>query len=449
LTTTIRRVSSEEEFLGLRDAWTELYRTNTNNTPYQTWEWNHTWWSHFGRTGDLRVFLGEQNGQLVGIAPFCMSTRLRGWPIRHLTLISRKQAEYLDLIIRPGAEASFCEALCGHLKEHEKQARFLELKDFRSGSSNFAPLLEAAANTFPVQSIESLEVFVTLPLTATFEGFLATLSKRFAKDVAYYRRSLARNFAVDLKIATDPQAAPGGLEDLIKVYRQRWQEVKGETQFDKQGSREFEQAICRMFAQAGMYRCYVLYVDKEPAAGLLGYVANGKLFAPIFTHSPRFQKYSVGNVLLGMAIEDCIANKWTELDLTRGQEPYKFRWNGQARRTYHLKICQRRADLALASLAEWLYEFGSSLQLAQRARAQLSRLKLRLSGVRNTSGQDGPTGSSGAPAARATREPEEEPVAKSPGAAPKPPAPVGEKAPPAKPAPTAPEVTPAVERHES
>src|SRR5262249_30867742 len=157
--------------------------------------------------------------------------------------------------------------------------------------------------------------------------FLGTLSKRFAKDVAYYRRSLARNFSVDFKIATEPGAPQAGLEDLIKVYRDRWQEVKGETQFDKAGRREFEQAMCGVSAQAGIYRSYVLYVDQEPVAGLLGHVVNGRLFCPIFMHSPspRFHKYSIGNVLLGMAIEDCIANGWTELDLTRGAEPYKFR----------------------------------------------------------------------------------------------------------------------------
>jgi len=400
-TTTIRTVTSEAEFLALRDAWTELYRTNTNNTPYQTWEWNHTWWSHFGRTGDLRLFLGEQDGQLVGVAPFCESRRLRGLPLRHLTLISRKHAEYLDLIVRPGAEASFCKALCEHLGGHEKQARFLELKDFRSASSNFAPLLEAAANTFPAHAIESLEVFVTVPLPATFESFLASLSKRFAKDVAYYRRSLARNFKVRLEIATDPAARAGGLEDVVKVYRERWREVKGETQFDKPGSRDFEQTICRILAQAGLYRCYVLYVDEQPVAGLLGYVVNGKFFCPIFTHSPRLHKYSVGNVLLGMAIEDCIANKWTELDLTRGQEPYKFRWNGQARRTYHLKICRRRSDLALAALAEWLYEFASSLQVAHRVRTQLNRLKARLRGAHETVAAEAEPPASGTPPAKA------------------------------------------------
>src|SRR6266702_1490712 len=166
LTTTIRTVSSETEFLALRTAWDELYRTNTNNTPYQSWEWNFTWWSHFGSAGRLRLLVGEQDGRLVGIAPFCISTRFRAWPIRHLTLISRKHGEYLDLIVRPGAEASFCKALCEHLSGNEKEARFFELKDLRSGSTNLPPLLDAAGVVFPTQSIESMEIFVTVPLTA-------------------------------------------------------------------------------------------------------------------------------------------------------------------------------------------------------------------------------------------------------------------------------------------
>jgi CelD/BcsL family acetyltransferase involved in cellulose biosynthesis len=403
LTTTIRAVSSETEFFALRTAWDELYRTNTNNTPYQSWQWNYTWWSHFGSAGRLRLLVGEQDGRLVGIAPFCVSTRLRGWPIRHLTLISRKHGEYLDLIVRPGAEASFCNALCEHLSRHAQDARFFELKDFRSGSTNLPALLEAAGSVFPAQSIESMEIFVTVPLTATWDGFIATLGKRFGKDVAYDRRFLARKFAVEFKIATNPQAAGGGLQDLIKVYRDRWQGVKGATQFDQKDTEKFEREICNVFAQAGMYRSYLLYLDEEPVAGLLGYVVNDKFFASIFMHSPRFQKFSVGNVLLGMAIEDCIANKWTELDLTRGPEPYKFRWNGQQRRNYHLKIFHSRGGLALASLAEWLYELGSSLYLLQRARSQLNRLKFVLTGGRSAAAKNlaepaGTTADAAAPA---------------------------------------------------
>jgi hypothetical protein len=76
-----------------------------------------------------------------------------------------------------------------------------------------------------------------------------------------------------------------------------------------------------------------------------------------------------------MAIEDCIKNQWTELDLTRGDESYKLRWNGQTKRNYHLKIFHNRTGMALASLAEGMYERASQSKMLNKLLAQYRKLR--------------------------------------------------------------------------
>jgi CelD/BcsL family acetyltransferase involved in cellulose biosynthesis len=370
----VRVLTKEEEFGALQSSWQELFDSNPNNSPYQSWHWNFTWWKHFGTSGALRLILVEEDGRLIGIAPLFVARRFRGLPLKHLTFIAHKRTDYLDFIVRPGSEASFFRQLFEFLASGPREWHFIELKDFRERSTNLLPLLQECARAFPALSLESVQLCVTVALTPGWDEFVATLGKRVRKDVGYDRRYLAKHLAVDFRIFESAHTDGAALDDLIKIYRARWR-GKGATHFDESASARFEREIALRFSEAGWYRLYLLYADQKPAAGLLGYVLRDKFYADVFAHSPSYEKYSVGNVLLGMAIEDCITNHWTELDLSRGDEAYKYQWNGQTKRNYCLRIFRSRAGLALASMIEWIYQRGSSVAILQGLLARYRRLR--------------------------------------------------------------------------
>ncbi|GEM_PF-4083786 len=371
----IRVVKSEIEFNELKSAWDELFQSNPNHTPYQSWEWNFTWWKYFGAPERLRLLVAEEDGRLIGIAPFFLRKKFYGWPLRHLGFIGQKRTDYLDFVVRAGAEANFFQQLFEYLQENKSEWLFVELKDVPDTSTNLPFFFQEVGKVFPVLAWEAQRVCVTVPLAENWESFLNTLGKRTRKDVGYDRRFFEKNFTADFKIFTNSSAVIDGLNDLITVYRSRWQEEKGATRFEEDAVAKFEREICDQFSHAGWYRLYLLYANQEPVAGLSGYVRNNKYYADAYVHSPAFNKYSVGNVLLGMAIEDCIKNQWTELDLTRGDETYKFRWNGQTKRNYHLKIFHSRAGMALASLAEGLYERAAASKALNKLLAQYRKLR--------------------------------------------------------------------------
>jgi len=370
----VRVLTKEEEFSALQSTWQELFDSNPNNSPYQSWHWNFTWWKHFGTSGALRLVLVEEDGRLIGIAPLFVARRFRGLPLKHLTFISHKRTDYLDFIVRPGNEAGFFRQLFEFLVSGPREWLFVELKDFSERSTNLLPLLRESARAFPALSLESVQLCVTVELARSWDEFVATLGKRVRKDVGYDRRYLAKRLAVDFRILESARTDGAALDDLITIYRGRWQ-GKGATHFDDIASARFEREIALRFSEAGWYRLYLLYADQKPAAGLLGYVLRDKFYADVFAHSPSYEKFSVGNVLLGMAIEDCIANHWTELDLSRGDEAYKYHWNGQTKRNYCLRIFRSRAGLALASFIEWIYQRGSSVAVLQGLLARYRRLR--------------------------------------------------------------------------
>lgn len=368
-----RLITTTQQFESLRPVWEELYLSNANHTPYQSWEWNFAWWRHFGAKEALCLILIEDHDGVAGIAPFARRTRFLGWPLPHLGFIGQKRTDYLDFIVRAGAEPVFFRELRECLQSLQQNWQFVELKDMPETSTNWPHLFREISAAFPVFELDLQRVCVTIPLTRDWESFLQTLGKRTRKDVGYDRRYFEKNFSSEFKIFTNSSAVFEGFRDLAHIYQARWAEEKGASRLAEDKVARFENEICEKFSKRGDFRLYVLYADGKPAAGLSGYVKNGKLFGDIYAHAPDLHKFSVGNVLLGRAIEDCIVLGLKELDLSRGDEAYKFRWNGQPKRNHHLKIFRDRWAAARASLAEGIYEKASRSELLNKMLARYRR----------------------------------------------------------------------------
>jgi len=372
-----RVITTIREFETLKPVWDELFLGNPNHTPFQTWEWNFTWWQNFGTEGALRLILMEEEGMPIGIAPLCLRKRFYGWPMPHLGFLGQKRTDYLDFVVAPEREAQFFRNLREYLHSTDDKWQFVELKDMPDSSTNLTPLFQELSEEFSLFSIDLQRVCVTIPLTSDWPSFLQTLGKRTRKDVNYDRRYLAKRFTVDFKIYTNSSTVVEGFRDLTAIYETRWQHEKGASRLAEQKVANFEKEICNQFSKRGDYRLYMLYADAQPVAGLSGYVRNNKYYGDIYAHSPELHKFSVGNVLLGMAIEDCISQNLSELDLSRGDETYKFRWNGRAKRNYHIKIFRNRMASAKAALAEALYEAAAQSRLLNNLRASYRRWRYR------------------------------------------------------------------------
>jgi CelD/BcsL family acetyltransferase involved in cellulose biosynthesis len=373
---SIRVVTSEEEFAGLQSAWRELYDSNRNHSPFQSWEWNHTWWKHHGAPGRLRLLLVQEEGGLIGIAPFQLVARFRGWPLTHLAFIAHKRSDYLDFLVRPGKEAVFFQQLFAGLQESGAGWCLIDLRDVPGASTNLPHIVREASRVFPSLSLEAGENCVTVPLTPTWEEFLATLGKKARRNAGYYRRYLESHFRVSFVIPKSADEFRKCFDDFVDIYRSRWRDVQGATYFEQPKATAFEREICRLGANDGWYRLYILYAGDVPVAGYVGYVRNNKYYAGLTGHRPDFHKYSVGTVLIGMTIADCIANGWSELDFMRGEDAYKFQWNGVKKPNYQVRVFRGRRAMAIAAALEWIYQALVSLKALHYLRARLLSWRL-------------------------------------------------------------------------
>jgi CelD/BcsL family acetyltransferase involved in cellulose biosynthesis len=369
----VRVVTSEAEFDALKPLWQELFRSNPNHTPFQSWEWNFAWWKHFGKAGQLRLLIVEQDGQSVGIAPFRINLRYEGAPLRHLAFISRKRADYLDFIVTPGTESLFFTELFAFLHERKSEYPMLELREFPENSVNLPYLLQSGTGSFPYLSLQRAENCATLMLPSKWEEYLALLGKSARRNVGRYRRRLTEEFAMSWKAPEAAEEIQGCFDDFASVYRSRWRNVHGATLFDESRSLAFERELCNLASAAGWYRFYLLYLDGAPVAGYLGYVCNNKYFAGLLAYLPAMQKHSVGSVLIGLSVEDCINKGFSEFDMTRGDEPYKHQWNCSLKHNYLIKLSHSRRTLTYASWIEWFRGRLVAMKSLHQLRASLRR----------------------------------------------------------------------------
>ncbi|MGH8137906.1 MAG: GNAT family N-acetyltransferase [Steroidobacteraceae bacterium] len=369
---SVRVITDESGFRELQPRWGELFLSNPAHGPYQSWQWNFTWWRHFGRDGDLRLILVEDGDRLLGIAPLQLVRRFVGIPLRHLRFLAHKRTDYTDFVVRAGSEPAFFNQMLTHWRT-TNDSRFIEVRDLPESSPNRRYLEEQSARAGLALRAQPGEACVTVMLAPSFEEFSQALSKRFRKDIAYYQRSFERSFAADFRAVSAPGEIRDALQDLVAVYNARWRAEHGSTQFDDPAAGRFELELGTALAAAGLYKLYLLYADRKPVAGILAYVLNNRCYVERFAHSPDLHKYSVGTVLLAMTIRDGIAQGWTELDLMRGVEPYKSRWNGQTRCTALIRISRnagtRRALAWIDAVYRQAVHVKSRLQTRRRAGA--------------------------------------------------------------------------------
>ena len=81
----LRVIEDFGEFEGLSGIWNNVLQRSHDNDIFSTWEWLWCWWKHFGKSRDLRLMIAEEDGRIVGFAPFMVSS----YSFKHLGKLRR------------------------------------------------------------------------------------------------------------------------------------------------------------------------------------------------------------------------------------------------------------------------------------------------------------------------------------------------------------------------
>jgi CelD/BcsL family acetyltransferase involved in cellulose biosynthesis len=317
-----------EEFVALRGEWTELLDDSAANTLFLTWEWLHTWWTHLGGDRRLSLITVRSAGRLLAIAPLAQHSwrpsALQFVPQLELLGSGDVGSDYLDLIVRRGAEPAVAAALGEELVARRALVQLPQLANGHSVAAGVASLLQRRGWQL---RIARTDVCPYIALEGhTFDSYLATLGSSHRYNFRRRLRQLQRGFDVQFRCITTEEDRREALATLVSLHNGRWTPRGGSTAFYEPDLLAFHDELGRLTLDRGWLRLFVLSLDGRPAAALYGFAYRGKFYFYQAGFDPACARYSVGLVTMGLSIEQAVAEGLSEYDLLHGDEQYKFLW---------------------------------------------------------------------------------------------------------------------------
>lgn len=349
-------VTTTGAFVGLKEEWNALLARSSTRHIFLTHEWQYTWWEHFG-SGDegLLILLVRDQGRLVGIAPLRRDRlTLKGLPIlRQLTFLIGYEADYRDLLLEEGREWEVLGEMLTYLREQVQGWDLLALRGIR-GSSPVKDLLPAIARQDHLFChTEEGGGCPYLPLPPQSDLLQLPMSGATRRK---YRQKLTnldkQEGAVEVTIHQGSEVAQSDLEEFFRLHEKSWEKRGGSKALNSQRLASFHTDLVEATRSQGWPLFSLLSVKGEPCSVIYGYLYDGVFYDYLPGFDPRFERYSPGVQSLLKAIDYGIEQGWTELDLMRGEEPYKFQLTHHVRHLHSHFVAKSARRLKIARILE-------------------------------------------------------------------------------------------------
>ncbi|MFU8861992.1 MAG: GNAT family N-acetyltransferase [Cyclonatronaceae bacterium] len=343
-----RVIQSETEFDELKTEW-NLLCEYTNSHVFQTYEWNRSWWKHFGFYGKLQIFVLYDDDNIVGIAPlfideytlFGLKTytilRMIGSGIGKtkdgVLLGSKAYSDYLQFVIQKGYETSFYEHLMAHIK---KEVLFdaMILEEIPELSSTLELLENDFASLGFKVNIKKASITTRIePEQKGWDGYLKKLSGNERKNV---RKSIRKTENTGenvfrVVVIDDNIDFEYYLKQFIQLHQDQWNREGLPGTFSQNSMKKFFLETCEKLLHKASIRVYALLPAEETGAESAVSIAivmiyNNQMYlqhGAMDLSSPLIH-IGPGKILNTIIIKDSVQSGLT-FDFLRGDEVYKQR----------------------------------------------------------------------------------------------------------------------------
>lgn len=321
-------LASAAELEAIGGEWRSLWMRSPRATPFQSPDWLLPWWRRLGG-GELRALAVRADDRLAGLFPLFVWT---GGGVRQLTPLGNGISDQVDVLAAAGAERAVAAAIVAHLAARDDW----DTADFRD-LPDHSPLLAARLPDAIAATVEDGEPSPVLPVPpgAAVESIVP---RALAKKLAYYRRRLEREFAVELQSADDDASAGELFDALVRLHGARWAERGEPGVLGHPATIAFHREVIAAFRASGILRLYGLRLNGEIAAVWYGFAAKRRTYYYLGGFDPGLDRYSPGTVIIGHALERAAAEGARELGFLRGREAYKYAWGAADRSQHRLRL---------------------------------------------------------------------------------------------------------------
>jgi CelD/BcsL family acetyltransferase involved in cellulose biosynthesis len=311
------------------DAWDALATAAGN--IFATRGWQECWWRHFG--GGVPTVVtddAESPSAIVGV-------RRTGRLLRRVRLIGHGYADVLGVIAADRADPRGVELL------HEA----LDAGPWDVFVAHDVPADNgwcAALGGTELRRVAS--PLVTLE-TSDWDDFLRGKSKNFREQLRRRERKLAADHDVVFRMAT-AATLDDDFATLFDLHRRRWGD---DALFAAPDSRRFHEDIGHTALERSWLRLWILELDGQPVASLLGYRFAGADYFVQGGRDPDYEQLSVGSLLLFHTVRRAVEDGMAEYRLLRGNESYKWKLATDDRPVHTFAVANSAIGRASVELA--------------------------------------------------------------------------------------------------
>ncbi len=276
---------------------------------FATREWITTWWEVFGGQGSLLSFdCRGPAGRLVALLPMYMRAG-------ELRFLGHGLADSLGPVCAPRDRPAAADAMRRVL--HETRGLF----DRFIGDD--LPERDGWGLALGARTVRRTSSPVLRAGGRDWTSFLETRSANFRQQTRRRERRLARAHALRYRLADDASQLDADMDELLRLHEARWAGVSRSFA----GRRAtFHRAFAARALERGWLRLWIAELDGRPAAAWYGFRYADAEWYYQAGRDRRYDKLSIGFVLLAHTIRAALDDGVQEYKLLRGDEGYKLRF---------------------------------------------------------------------------------------------------------------------------
>ena len=341
------------------DEWDQLLHASASDVVFMAWQWQTTWWNHFGAQSNYQLHLliirGEK-GALLGVAPLFISSEplpplkeyhqgeLRpegeGPAMRLVRIVGGIEvADYLDILAPADRLPEVWSAIFDYLMQHHAEWDAMDLHSLPEWSPSREIVAQLASEHELDATIIPEDACPVVQLPDNWDTYLMSLRKKDRHELRRKVRKLEGREDVRWYLVppTDEEAMRTGMTIFLDLHRKSGVD-KAHFMNDEMASFFFE--MVHSFIDTGWLDLAILEVNKQPAAAYLSLNYGGRIYLYNSGYDPKFGAYSAGIALLAYRIHKAINQGCRYFDFLRGDEPYKYDFGGK--NTFVYRVLVRR-----------------------------------------------------------------------------------------------------------
>ena len=310
--------------------WTALVEEDPEGTLFHTPRFLKLYWEEFG-AGTLDLAFVRDGRDLLAAAAFEVHEGTLRW------LGGFDVTDYMGPVAVPGARERAAKELLGTTAGRDDWDR-ADLAGLPEDGAWLPALRSAAEDSGLTVEVGEDSVTPLLSLPPSFDEYLAGLPGKLRHEIRRRSRRLDESFPEARVVDAKPDTVSRDLDRFVDMHRRS---VGAKGRFMVPGMELFFRRLADELLAEGVFRLTFLEAGEECLAGAIGFRDRDRslLYNSAYDHAQA--KVAPGMVLVSRLIESAIAEGRRELDLLKGDLPYKYRFGARPRRVARLLVSRR------------------------------------------------------------------------------------------------------------